>query len=818
MVTSNPTKQTMSAPFHVLMLPGSKVPGASSNGNGRDGEATGVANGDGGANRADPQPPAVDTGTSPSPAPLGAEAVDGSTAVPSKLPSPPPPPPPPEVSIPEDDYLLTRHRHRVSSVHDASNDGGTSSSSKSKANATAKSSSGGDNNVDDEDAQKAVPVCTPIEIAIINCCDCGPSKKRKERRGSTEEVGRRPTDDDYDGSSSPMEEDGSVEGNSSVEYSGAATTTSGIGNGDGNNSNQSKGDQLASSSLLSSHPSLPSQLGHLVEGKEGQFAALIAQHCHTVSDRALALAVLERTMEHDRALLAAQEKDSTNNIGKKRKREECSTKSDEKDASAIGESSQSDEKKSSEDSSNPSGMEGIADDKTKSLSDADAAVSVSDGKKCNGKNEDSSNSRANVSRMANFLSAGGLKILSQWLVDSFTPIQKPVSQSPSKKGKDSGNKRKRQKEPAEVKTEPETSPTGPLILPLLSILQSIPFQYDLITECKINKQVKKLKKNVERVIGADSSKKSAIEKKLSAMKAECSHPNSGGMPVIEVYRQIETLIDTWIKAMNEEKKRPENATSGSADNSSKQIGKQENNVYRSLQSKMSDRLESLSSYEAGKAPKPSWLAKLDPKASAGKGKGIDAEEVARQRQMKEKAAASAKAAKEKAEQEKRLLEAKRRKIQLQEELNAENAAIEENKKRLEQYRRRLQEESEQRRAATAEVEKPDQKDKPKARRSRKVTWADQHSDNSTKLAEVREFVQHEDYASEEDARRRSESEERSDSTPEEDEYDVYDYDEETQASDSVEEDEFDEDPNLSQEEEEESESAGFTFETNELRR
>lgn len=810
----------MSAPFHVLMLPGSKVPGASSNDNGRDGEATGVANGDDGANRADSKPPAVDAGTSSSPAPLGAEAAAGSTstgaAVANKLPSPPPP----EVTIPEDDYLLTRHRHRVSSVHDASGDGGTSSSNKSKPNSAARGSTGGDNNVDDEDAQKAVPVCTPIEIAIINCCDCGPSKKRKERRrsrskeageersGSTEEVGRRPTEDDYDGSSSPMEEDGSVEGNSSVEYSGAATTSSGISGGDGNNS-KSEGDQLAGSPLLSSHLSLPSQMGHLAEGKEGQFAALIAQHCHTVSDRALALAVLERTMEHDRALVAPQEKDSINNIGKKRKREECSTKSDEKDAPAIGESSQNGDKKSSDDNNTHSGMEGITDDKSKSSSD----TAASDGNKCNGENEDSG--RANASMMTNFLSAGGLKILSQWLVDSFTPIQKPVSQSPSKKGKDSGNKRKRQKEPAEVKTEPETSPTGPLILPLLSILQSIPFQYDLITECKINKQVKKLKKNVERVIGADSSKKSAIEKKLSAMKAECSHPNSGGMPVIEVYRQIEKLIDTWIKAMNEEKKRSENAASGSADKSGRNE-KQQNSVHRSLQAKMLDRLENLSSYEAGKAPKPSWLAKLDPKASVGKGKGIDAEEVARQRQMKEKAAASAKAAKEKAEQEKRLLEAKRRKIQLQEELNAENAAIEENKKRLEQYRRRLQEESEQRRASTEETEKPDQNDKPKGRRSRKVTWADQHSDNSTKLAEVREFVRQEDYPTEEDVRRRSENEERSDSTPEEDEYDVYDYDEETQASDSVEEDEFDEDPNLSQEEEEETESAGFTFETNEL--
>ena len=135
-------------------------------------------------------------------------------------------------------------------------------------------------------------------------------------------------------------------------------------------------------------------------------------------------------------------------------------------------------------------------------------------------------------------------------------------------------------------------------------------------------------------------------------------------------------------------------------------------------------------------------------------------------------------------------------------------AIEENKKRLEQYRRRLQEESELRRGVAVETEKTDHKDKAKGRQMRKVTWADQHSDSSTKLAEVREFVRQEDSPGEADGRRRSES----GSTPEEDEYDAYEYDEEEQASDSVEEDEFDADPNLSQEEDdEETESAGFTF-------
>jgi len=708
----------MSAPFHVLMLPGSKVPGA-------NGETTAVTNGDAGADRADPQaPPPVDTT-----APQGAEA-SANAAAPTKL----PPLPPPETIIPEDDYLLTRHRHRVSSVQDASNDSDNKKSGKTNAAAA----NSGDNNVDDEDAQKSVPVCTPFEIVIINCCDCGAPKKRKERGRSLGQVGEdratalgiRSTEDNYDGSSSssPMEEDGSVDGNSSVEYSKVAASS-----------------DVSGKSPSSLH--VPSQMGHLAEGKEGQFAALIAQHCHTVSDRALALAVLERTMEHDRVMateVEAQEKDcSMNTSGKKRKREECSassSSSNEKEIPAIGESAE------------------IGDKKSKSSSDTTLSSVDTDN---DGENVGVSNDKVKVSRMANFLSAGGLKILTQWLVDSFTPIQKPVAQAPAKKGKDSGNKRKRKKESAEVETVPETSPTGPLILPLLSILQSIPFEYDLIIECKINKHVKKLKKNVERVIGADSSKKSAIEKKLGAMKKECSHPNSGGMPVIEVYRQIGKLMETWMKAMDENKKESKNVDAKSASS--------RNDVYSSLKATMSQRLETLSSYEAGKAPKPSWLAKLDPKASAGKGKGIDAEEAARQRQMKEKAAASAKAAKEKAEQEKRLLEAKRRKIQLQEELTAENVAIEENKKRLEQYRRRLQEESELRRGVAVETEKTDHKDKAKGRRMRKVTWADQHSDSSTKLAEVREFVRQE-------------------------------------------EDEFDADPNLSQEEEdEETESAGFTF-------
>jgi len=789
-----------SFPFHVLMLPGSKPPGSeAATATAATAAATpaataaaeaATADGGGGEPRQkDPQqhqppPQQQPPPQPPQPPPPPQQQQQSQESEPREhirekpqtvATSPSSPLPTPQETIPEDDYLLTRHRHQMSKVQESSsgigNGGIGDSDERKKAKKDGTRSAGGkdrkaangngssNSRKKGGSAEQSVPVCTPIEIAIINCCEIFRRERGENNISSAKKM------DGSANSDGPMEGNGSVNESSSDARSPASSGTmngnpgssssnpgsSSSSGGVGSVDSSSSGKNAATNGNYETHDILSSQMavGYLAEGKEGQFASLIALNCHTISDRALALAVLERTTEHDKTM--------------ERRRHEHRRK--RKRADLDSHNGNDDHGKSEEEQGS-------------SLSSSTSTTTISEG-------------NSSGSRMANFLSAGGLKVLSQWLVDSFTPIQaqpRPL-QPTSKKG---GSKRSKPKESQWVRdADTETSPTGPIILPLLSILESIPFRADLVIECRINRQVKKLKKNLEKVvIGASANKKDEFEKKLNSLDGDFSHPLSGGMPVVAVYKRMEEMMATWNRAMNDEKKRTDHGN-GSGDRASA-LNPPPTNFYRDLRSKMTERLAILSKYEAGKGPKPTWLADLDPKAAAGKAKARDSEETARHRQMKEKAAASAKAAKEKVEEDKRQLEAKRRRIQLQEELNAENAAIEENRRKLEQYRRRLQDEGDQRKAT--ETNKLEMEEKPQKREkgtsSRKVTWADQHSNNSTKLTEVKVFVQEEEVSqSEEDDKRK--------------------VDEETKGSESRDSDEFlGDESNPSQGGE-----AGFTFET-----
>ena len=586
-----------SFPFHVLMLPESRKPPGSGTDAVEENEGGGVQ---------DQQQPEADE---------QCRAQASASASPPLSPSPPSPTPLPEENIPEDDYLLTRHRYQMAKVEE-------SSSASSSGKGGAKSAGERDSKKGDGGSQQSVPVCTPIEIAIINCCK---SERRKRGEINVNKIcatKKEKWPEETKGSSTPMEESGSAdESNSDIRSPANRVTINGNKSSNSNGSSSNSNNEDASAN------------GYLAEGKEGQFASLIALNCHTIWDRALALAVLERTMEHDKYMEKRRKQK------RKCKRGKLESQNDNED--------------------NDEGDERQRSSPSKTIEEADI-----DSRSC---------------RMANFLSAGGLKVLNQWLVDSFTPIESPTpsTQSSSKKR---GSKRKRKDSQEDRDAGPETSPTGPIILPLLSILESIPFRADLIIECRINKQVKKLKKNLEKLIGASANKKGELEKKLNALDEDFCHPLSGGMPVVTVYKRMEEMMATWTRAMADEKKQTD-ISNGSGDKGSSSSPPPAD-YYRGLKAKMAERLGTLSKFEAGEGPKPTWLADLDPKGAANKGKLLNPEEAARQRQMKEKAAASAKAAKEKADEEKRRLEAKRRRIQLQEELNAENAAIEENKRKL----------------------------------------------------------------------------------------------------------------------------------------
>jgi hypothetical protein len=145
------------------------------------------------------------------------------------------------------------------------------------------------------------------------------------------------------------------------------------------------------------------------------------------------------------------------------------------------------------------------------------------------KEEDTEKDDDDVGRMGRFLAAGGLKILKQWLMDAMTPVKMVFEAAPQKAG---GTK-----EEASRTVQTVASPTGPLLLPLLSVLTDMPFDKKLVTTVQINKQIRNLKKQLNEAIAARKVKK-GVENKWK-------DPVAGGLVVVEVRQVVETLMGRW---------------------------------------------------------------------------------------------------------------------------------------------------------------------------------------------------------------------------------------------------------------------------------
>ena len=550
--------------------------------------------------------------------------------------------------------------------------------------------------------------------------------------------------------------------------------------------------------------------GSVSRGSEGQFAALIMRHCHTAGDRALALAVLQRTIELDEAFASrpAQKKN------RKRGAEQA------KVSAQVAGSTKT--KKGTELESKSDGV-------------IDSHVNGRD-LKCR--------------RMENFLFAGGLKVLNHWLTDAFTPVPAGSSLSESKE-------RGRKKNPAQISggiAGTMTSPTGVIILPLLSILQSIPFNIELVKDSQINKQIKKLKKSLDKLVAnfdedeSESDSESFMNSNEGRLKSTrkkrslegVTHPVSGGMPVVQVHREVEKLMQIWKDAALDES------------------GKGEADFYKDLCSRMEERLQTLNKYEAGEAEKPPWLVHLEPhepkppsrvssvstmplqKNRAEELKRLEASKRLQQQQADLKAAQVARQeATEKMETfRKRMLlredgsikkwkveavaeedpmkkkgTATRREDGLTKKRKVEDAAKEESPKKKRTATRREDGSMKKVKIEAAAEEEP-----PKKKRTAtcKVTWADQKA-TGVNLVEVREFVPDPImYQNEEEEKSDEDNNAESDKKYGEDGFQDGDDDDVTQGTSSVDSGPFDnlppneEDANLSQEKE-----AGSRFETQE---
>ena len=174
-------------------------------------------------------------------------------------------------------------------------------------------------------------------------------------------------------------------------------------------------------------------------------------------------------------------------------------------------------------------------------------------------------------RMLSFLSAGGLVLLSRWLVEAYTMVVQTQSTMQA-----SGGKKKNI-----TTTQSTASPTGKLLLPLLQLLASIPFDKELIVASQINKTIKRLKKILDKLIQtADPSSLGAFV-----------HPIAGGLPVVKVRAAIDNVMDVWNQEALINRKRKLVAM----------------DPFDGMRRKLQSRYEDLCAFQSGAGDPPEWM-------------------------------------------------------------------------------------------------------------------------------------------------------------------------------------------------------------------
>mmetsp|Transcript_31488 Transcript_31488/g.46455 ORF Transcript_31488/g.46455 Transcript_31488/m.46455 type:complete len:431 (+) Transcript_31488:77-1369(+) len=178
--------------------------------------------------------------------------------------------------------------------------------------------------------------------------------------------------------------------------------------------------------------------------------------------------------------------------------------------------------------------------------------------------------RPNKNCMSRFMAAGGLKIINQWLKDAVTPVKVSSLSSyhPATK---------KQKTSSSATTEMNESANGPLLVPLLKLLEGVPFNKSMIKDSGLNTTILDLK---------DSLSKQNLPKRST-------HPKAGGYIVSQVVKAVDSLLASW-KESRKDKDRP--------------VAK---DPTRQLHQTMSERLRILKEFEAGNIEKPDWLAQFE---------------------------------------------------------------------------------------------------------------------------------------------------------------------------------------------------------------
>ena len=128
--------------------------------------------------------------------------------------------------------------------------------------------------------------------------------------------------------------------------------------------------------------------------------------------------------------------------------------------------------------------------------------------------------------------SGGMKLLARWLVEAYTVTPAPSTPNMLYKKQIHGKHN--------VHPIPHVaSPTGCLLLPLLQLLKSIPFDKKLVVSTQVNKSIKRLKKALDVVV------KGCLD---PATINNAVHPIAGGLSVGKVRLAVVNVMESWQEA------------------------------------------------------------------------------------------------------------------------------------------------------------------------------------------------------------------------------------------------------------------------------
>jgi hypothetical protein len=314
-----------------------------------------------------------------------------------------------------------------------------------------------------------------------------------------------------------------------------------------------------------------------------RFVTVLAQHCHDLASRALALAILERSLEQDELDDEADDDD-----------DDTALVADPLLGTTPGSSVSNNDDAGDCDAAPAAGA--FKDDDGVSSNEPPAKrqklqKSIGEGEAPMTHVHKESGLRQ---RVHYFLAAGGMKILNQWLIEASTPVKK-LSAGALASSSAAAAGRPRQQQPAVL----QASPTGPILVPLLQFLASVPFDMQLIKKSKINKRIRELSKEMDSLVAAAATGGGGQQGSDSA-----THAAAGGLPIRQVKKEVDRLKDVW-----EEKAKK------AGNNSKSDRRAPSTNPFEHLQRQLAERLGVLEAHgtEASRVrlDKPDWLTKVE---------------------------------------------------------------------------------------------------------------------------------------------------------------------------------------------------------------